>query len=75
MDFKKPHQQILNTEWLNWPDFLDAYEEQMASLRVVMDVPPGSYRCGVAAGIDALPKTYQSKWIRLIVHPRDEPLE
>lgn len=71
MSHKKPWQQKLTPEWLNWPGHLDAGEAANAMLRLVLQVPPGSYRCGVAARVDRLPATYQSGWIWLIVQPRE----
>jgi hypothetical protein len=73
MSYKKITQQVRDVQWLDWPHQLAPGEVTTASLRVVMDVPPGSYRCGVSARLDALPQTYQSQWIRVIVHPREMP--
>jgi len=68
MGYKKMWQQTRIPEWLVFPNKLAPGEHASGRLRLIMDVPEGSYRCGISARIDSLPQTYQSQWIRIEVH-------
>jgi len=71
MSYKKIWQQVREVEWTGFPDRLNPGETVHGFFTVMLDVPVGTYRCGIAARIDDLPQTYQSPWIHVVV--RESP--